>query len=77
MKKHIELEVYFKEHAPSTEYNKLTVRTINALVRGGIVTMDELCAASAEKLTRVRNLGEKCLQMALFMRDKHESEKKI
>jgi DNA-directed RNA polymerase alpha subunit len=76
LEQQIKLKEYFKEFAPSTEYNKLTVRTINALVRGGIETMDDLCAASVERLTRVRNLGDKCLEMALFMRDKYESEKK-
>ncbi|MCL2696446.1 MAG: hypothetical protein FWE74_00020 [Oscillospiraceae bacterium] len=75
MEQHIELEKYFKKHAPSTVYHKLTVRAINALVRGGITTMDELCSVSVEKLNRVRNLGEKCLEMALFMRNKYESEK--
>jgi len=74
MKQYIEIRTYFKKHASSTEYIKLTVRTINALMRGGIETMDELCSISEENLARVRNLGTKCLEMALFMRDKYKAE---
>jgi len=77
MRQHIEIQEYFKKHALSTKYHKLTIRAINALMRGGIETMDELCSASIEELIRVRNLGEKCFEMALFMRDKYETEKII
>jgi len=74
MKLNTELQPYFKKHAPSTEYHKLTVRTINALVRSGIETMDKLCSTTEEDLMRVRNLGTKCFEMTMYMRKKYESE---
>ena len=44
-------------------------RAMNALVRGGIATMEELCIIPDEKLRRVRNLGDKCFELSHAMRD--------
>ncbi|GHU79783.1 hypothetical protein FACS1894191_3380 [Clostridia bacterium] len=52
----------------------VTVRAINALMRGGYETMSKLCAAPEEKLKQTRNLGEKCFALALAMREQYASE---
>ncbi|GHU80504.1 hypothetical protein FACS1894191_5930 [Clostridia bacterium] len=52
----------------------VTVRAINALMRGGYETMSKLCAAPEERLKKVRNLGEKCFALALAMREQYASE---
>ena len=74
MERNPAVNVYFKEHAPLTEYRAVTVRAVNAIMRGRINTMDALCALSPEELNRIRNLGEKCAKLALLMREKYEAE---
>ncbi len=46
-------------------------RIHNALVRGRITTMEQVCAMSEEQLTRVRNLGRKSLAIVLAERQKY------
>ena len=75
MKQEIGISTYFFEHAPSTELHSLTRRAVNALVRGGIETMDMLCEAAPEKLLRIRNMGVKSLELSLIMRDKYAKDK--
>jgi len=67
----VDVNAYFARHAPFTEYASVRVRAVNALVRGGISTMDELCGASAEDIKKIRNLGERSLKLALIMREKY------
>ena len=73
-KQAIDVGVYFALHAPLTEYASVRIRAVNALVRGGISTMDELCGASAEEIEKIRNLGERSLKLALIMREKYSEE---
>ena len=68
----ITIPAYFNEHAPKQNRG----RTIKSLMRGGINTMDELCAASMERLYKVRNMGVICRKLALAMRDKYIAENK-
>ena len=51
------------------------MRTTNALVRGGIDTMEKLCAMSDSDLKRVRNFGVKCRDFALLVRDRYKRER--
>ena len=60
-----DLKEFFMQYAPKDNRR----RTMNALVRGGIATMEKLCAVPDEKLRRVRNLGDKCFQLSHDMRD--------
>ncbi len=46
-------------------------RIHNALVRGRITTMEQVCAMSEEQLIRVRNLGRKSLAIVLAERQKY------
>lgn len=75
MKDKIGLAVYFQEHAPPEFRNILLRRSINALVRGGFETMDDLVAASPETLARVRNLGAKSLALVYLLREQYMAKK--
>ena len=66
------LEAYFDKHAPKKK--SVTNRVSFALRRSGISTMSALCAMSVEELKKVRNLGEKSLEIALMMREKYAAE---
>ena len=66
-----DLMTFFRQHAPKDN----RTRTMNALVRGGINTMGELCTIPDEKLRRVRNLGIKCYELSHAMRDMYLADK--
>jgi DNA-directed RNA polymerase subunit alpha len=68
----MDIKTYFSEHQPKAP--RITVRCINALVRGGINTMDELCERSDEQLMRVRNLGAKCFEHSVLLREQYKIE---
>jgi len=53
----------------------LLQRTTNCLLRGGIDTMEKLCAMDREELYRIRNMGEKSVTFALMARDKYQTDK--
>lgn len=74
MKQEDDLRTYFKTHLPKTEYRQLLVRVTNALVRSGINSMDALGTVSDERLLKVRNLGAKCFEAAVSMREKYLAE---
>jgi|GEM_PF-1967792 len=46
----------------------------NQLVRGGILTMCQLCEASVKQIREVRNIGEKSLAIILEEREKYIKE---
>ncbi|GHV42608.1 hypothetical protein FACS1894187_24960 [Synergistales bacterium] len=72
MSQDVDVGTYFMRSAEPVK--GITVRAINALVRGGFETMNKLCAAPEERLKKVRNLGEKCFALALTMREQYASE---
>ncbi|MDR0286257.1 MAG: hypothetical protein LBI03_00885 [Clostridiales bacterium] len=72
MKQNIDVRAYFNQHEDSE--SNLSVRSINALIKGGINTMDELCAADIKKIRKIRNLGDKCLEYVLMIREKYMLE---
>ena len=65
---------YFAKHASKSEYAHLSKRASNALERGGIRTMDALAHATKEEITRVRNIGEKCLALVFMLRGQYAAE---
>lgn len=71
----IDVRTYFALGAP--QIPGVTVRAANALLRGGIDTMDELAGKSDYELGRVRNMGAKTRELAIAMRDKYVSENNI
>ena len=70
-----DLMAFFRQYAPQRASKDNITRTTNALVRGGIATMEELCATPDEKLRRVRNLGDKCHELSHSMRDMYLAKK--
>lgn len=72
MNNDIDVRTYFAQHAP--QIPGVTVRAVNAVMRGGLVTMQALLAADEERLRKVRNLGEKCFALVLDMRKKYAEE---
>jgi DNA-directed RNA polymerase alpha subunit len=73
-KKSIEIEAYLNQEAVPAEYETLTVRTVNALTKAKITTMDELAALTEKELKKIRNLGNRCFELAVYMREKYASE---
>jgi DNA-directed RNA polymerase alpha subunit len=69
MKRDMDIQTFFNKY-PS----EITVRCVNAIIRSGIDTMDELCEKDEEQLRRIRNLGAKCLAHTLIMREKYTLE---
>lgn len=67
-----DVRTYFTRHAP--QIPGVTVRAINAVMRGGFTTMKELCAIDEERIHRIRNLGEKCFVLVLAMRKRYTEE---
>jgi DNA-directed RNA polymerase alpha subunit len=72
MKQNIDVRTYFSQHDDSE--SNISVRSVNALIKGGINTMDELCAADIQKIKKIRNLGDKCLEYVLMIREKYMLE---
>jgi len=70
-----DIQIFFAKHAPSTKLHSLKRRAVNALVRGGIESMDMLCDTPIEKLERIRNLGTKSLELTILMRQKYLEQK--
>jgi DNA-directed RNA polymerase alpha subunit len=66
------VRTYFLQSAEPVK--DVTVRAINALMRGGIETMGDLTRAAPEDIAKRRNLGVKCLELALAMREKFIAE---
>ena len=73
----VSVRAYFEEHTPPGYRRDILKRSTNALVRGEIATMDALALATPWKIARVRNLGEKCLELVLLLRDQYIEEKGI
>jgi len=73
MTKDIDVRTYFERHEDSE--SNISVRAVNALIKGGINTMGELCAADEKKIKKIRNLGDKCFEYAQMMREKYTLEK--
>ncbi len=70
----VSVKAYFEEHTPPGYRRDILKRSTNALVRGDIKTMDELADASSEKLTRVRNMGAKCLELVFQLQERYITE---
>jgi signal recognition particle subunit SEC65 len=64
---------YFMEHAPPESARRIA----NGLNRADIETMDALCYMPVEKLCRVRNIGEKSLEIILLLREGYAAEHRI
>ena len=73
MEKNIDVREYFEQQDASG--TTISVRSVNALIKGGINTMDELCAADVKKVKKIRNLGDKCFEYVLTMREKYMADK--
>jgi len=73
MKQNIDVQAYFSQHDNSE--STISTRAVNALTKGGITTMDELCAADMKKVKKIRNLGDKCFEYVLTMREKYMADK--
>ncbi len=69
--KPISVADYFVEHTPAPQRCFLMRRSINALVRGDIKTMDVLALVTPRRIARVRNLGGKCLELVLMLREQY------
>ena len=76
MSQDIDIRTYFNEHASRGDPGAPPplVRTTNAVIRSGINTMDELLDKTPEELLRIRNAGEKCLELIYLMREKYAQE---
>jgi DNA-directed RNA polymerase alpha subunit len=74
MGKDTDVRTYFNTHSDSTPHAPLAVRTVNALEKAKILTMDDLLEKSDKELKKVRNLGDKCRELAVFMREKYAAE---
>ena len=46
----------------------ISLRTVNALMRGGVDTIGKLMRANSEKILSIRNLGKKSFQEALYLK---------
>jgi DNA-directed RNA polymerase alpha subunit len=66
---------YFDSHAPDPEDTGLWVRVKLSLHRSGYETMEQVCAAPVENLSRCRVMGEKSLAVALKARDRFLMER--
>lgn len=56
----------------SIEETNLPIRTRNALIRAGILTLRELALCGKEDLKRVRNLGSKSREeLYAYLKDEH------
>ena len=73
MEKNIDVQAYFELHDDSV--SNISVRAVNALIKGGINTMDELCATDMKKIKKIRNLGDKCFEYVLMMRENYMADK--
>ena len=60
---------YFAALKPEGDPSGLWRRTVNALVRGKITSMEQLCRLTEKDLTRIRNLGDKSRAYAIKVRD--------
>ena len=65
------IQAFFTEYAPPIFSTILVKRTAKQLCRDGIETMDALSITPIEKLKRVRNIGEKSLEIVIYMREKY------
>ena len=72
MKQNIDVRAYFEQHDDLE--STISVRSVNALIKGGINTMDELCTADMKKVKKLRNLGDKCFDYVSMMREKYMGE---
>ena len=73
MEKDTDVQTYFNQHNDSE--SNISNRAINALTKGGITTMDELCAADMKDIKDIRNLGNKSLEYVIAMREKYMADK--
>lgn len=65
---------YFSEHASRAVPNGMVKRTVNAVLRLNLETMDALCEVTAEELAKIRYMGPKSLELTLQMCEKYLSE---
>ena len=68
-----ESDITIEEYFTTVRYD---IRVHNALLRGGINTMAELCEMSDEQLMRVRNFGAYCLAVVVEERQKYLAARK-
>jgi len=68
------IQAFFTEYAPPIFSTVLVKRTAKQLRRHGIETMDALCMISIENLKKIRNIGEKSLKIAVYMREKYSEQ---
>ena len=66
----VTIDEYFRTVRPD-------VRVRNALARGNVETMAQLCAMSDERLMRIRNFGLKCLDVVIEERQKYLAARKL
>ena len=63
------LRTYFLENSHPAYSETLVKRTAKQLGREGIESMEVLAGTSVDSLKKARNIGEKSLEVALYMRD--------
>ena len=72
--KDTDIRTFFEANAAEISRTELN-RTVSAITRPGIKTMEALCAITPEQIGRIKNVGEKTLSIALMFRDKYFTEK--
>ena len=65
------IQAFFSEYAPPIFSSILVKRTAKQLTRDGIESMDDLSTVPIERLKKTRNIGEKSLEIAIYMREKY------
>ena len=69
-----DIRAFFEANAAEISRTDLN-RTVSAITRPGIKTMEALCAMMPEQIGRIKNIGAKTLGIILIVRDKYLTEK--
>ena len=72
--KDTDIRTFFEANAADISRTELN-RTVSAITRPGIKTMETLCAMTPEQIGRIKNIGAKTLDIILMFRDKYLTEK--
>ena len=72
--KDTDIRTYFEANAAEISRTELN-RTVSAITRPGIKTMEALCAMTPEQIGRIKNVGSVTLGIALMIREKYLTEK--
>ena len=71
------VEMYFRAHGVEAASESLISRAVSTLRFIDIETMDQLCGASLREYSKMRNVGEKTLELVLLMRKKYMRERNL